>query len=187
MKPLDKNAVNELNKQFNFYDFNAFRSGNDLRIVFTEAFGAVRFGDLDYGAKLEEYRIRENLLCELALRIVSRFSDRELILKKYEDPWIVNKEFSQELYEELRKRRVDNNVSAISLDKTSPWIRSFMEATLKYNSFFEFVFPLEKVALTVTDHMDIFISAEKAETLQWIENVVEEANREEKIFTVIKL
>lgn len=188
MRPLDKNAVSALNKQFDFYDFNSYSSGNDLQIVFTEEFGAVRFGDLEYGAEPNEYQIREALLCELTHRIMKRFSDSEIVLKKYEDSWIVNKDLSQELYKELGKHHIDKNVSAISLDKTSPWITLFIKAALKYNSFFEFLLPSKKIVLTLTDHMDIFISAENEIILQEIDNIVEEVNQGKlKIFKVLRL
>ena len=187
MKPLNKNAISELNKQFDFYDFNAFRGHKNIQIVFAEDFGVVRFGDLEYGANLNDYQIRENLLCEFVLRSISHFLDRELVLKKYEEKWVVNKKLSQELYKELEKNHVDKNVAAISLDKDSPWIKLFIEAALKYNSFFEFLFPLEKIVLTLTDHMDIFISTENSANFQWIEDIIEEINQGEKVFTIIEL
>ena len=186
MKPLNKSAINELNKQFLFYDFNTFRGSKNIQVDFSEDFGVVRFGDLEYGANLNDYKTRENLLCKFLLRLISLW-DRGLVLKKYEEKWVVNEELSKELYKELQKNHVEKNVAAISLDRTSPWIKLFIKAALKYNSFFQFLFPLEKIVLTVTDHMDIFISAENSANFQWVEDIIEEINQKEKVFTIIEL
>lgn len=162
-----------LEKIFDFYDFDNLCGRNDIRITFNNNFPDVRFGDLDYGADLKSYSVKENLICHFIFLLLNNVADCNLILKKYNEKWIVNKDKSAKLYERLKLLQVNNTKTEyITVDKNSDIIRLFVEAALHYNSFFEFLLPAERMVIAVTDHMDIFISAKSEETLQKAEKIL---------------
>lgn len=165
-------------KIFEYYDFEKFinRSQKDIRISFNESIFMCRYGDIYYGASEETYLKSEEMLLSFLCDLVKAFSDSSIILHKYSVKWIKQKKISHELYEILKQNKIKNQYDTLIVRNNFAIIRLFAQSILRYNSFIQFLFPQEKVIVSVTDHMDIFVSAQDNLVLRKVYDTVKKFN-----------
>ena len=108
------------------------------------------------------------------------FSDSSILLRKYSSEWIKKKKISNELYQLLKRHKIKNKCDTLIVVNNLEIIRLFAQAILRYNSFVQFLFPTEIVIVSVTDHMDIFVSAKNNSVLQKVHSAVAKLNDKSK-------
>lgn len=179
MKKLKEQELTCLRAQLSFYDFEHFCSINnkDIKIEFSSHFKNLTYNDLNYGDSREVYNKKEKLICELINSIFKVVKDDYCVITKYNDCWIVNKKKSSKLYRMLKNSNVKiKETVALLVDKNALEIELFIKSVLKYNSFVQFLFSNDKIVMSVTDHMDIFISVCRNDFIQIIKDNINEFN-----------
>lgn len=174
----DKEVANICSK-LNFYDFQQFCSidGDNVKIEFSNHFEYLTYSDLNYGSNREIFERKQKLICELMNSIFRLVQDNNCFIIKYNERWIVNKRKSIRLYKILRKNNIKNKRSAaVSVEKYDYEIELFIRSVLKYNSFVQFIFLKDNMIISVTDHIDIFISFIDKKFVQALQGILDELN-----------
>ena len=162
------NYFEDVMKLFEFYDFNEMSSisGKQVLIKFNHSVDEIIYSDLQFGGDKLLYDKKEKKMCELLEELFSEFKDTSCLIRKYERKWIVDKTLSKELYLTLKANNIENHFDGmIVVKKDDKAIMQFFESIYKYNSFVQFLFPEERMVISPTDHMDVFIAAEDFEGL----------------------
>lgn len=163
----------------NFYDFQHFCSinGSDVKIEFSNCLECFTYNDLNHDSNREVFERKERMILELINSIFNLTKDENCLIKKYSESWIVNKKKSIRLYQILRNNNVKNKrTAAILVDKNNYEIELFVKSVLKYNSFVQFIFLEDKMVISVTDHMDIFISFTNKKFMLILQDSLEKFN-----------
>lgn len=181
----------------NFYDFQHLCSMNgfNVKIEFSTHYECLTYNDLDYGSNIELFEQKQELILTLINFIFDLARDKDCLIKKYNECWILNKKKSKVLNKLLRKNNVKNKGTAgILICKTNYEIKLFVRSILKYNSFVQFIFLKEEIVISVTDHMDIFISFANENFMQKLLRQLQQFNskynkseKNSEIFTILKI
>ena len=90
-------------------------------------------------------------------RILDKVSDKNCIIIKYSDKWVVNKTKTPELGMLLDNYLITNNwKGALLVDKDDRILELFLESVFKYDSFMQILLKDSKIIISPSDHMDIF-------------------------------
>ena len=184
MKILKEKELTYFLKQFNFYDFDNLYSINnkDIKIQFSKYIENVTYNDLSFCGNRKIFEQKGKMILALVKCILTQIRDDYCVLTKYHNCWIVNKRKSAQLYRVLKENNVKIKASkALMVHKNDSEMELFLKAILKYNSFIQFLFSYEKIVMTITDHMDIFISSENDGFIQVVQDEVIKFNADYKI------
>ena len=91
--------------------------------------------------------------------IIKYYNCESIIVAKYESNWIINKDKSLELTALFKSNRLRTNFSGAIRVSDMKIIKDFIYSNLKYNSFTHFILLENKIIITPTDHLDIFIAS----------------------------
>ena len=152
----------ELSKSMPFYEYNNCRTinGYTIHIKFNEDDEVVTYSDIKYGKDKNIFEYQKQLLLKFSQRLFLAIPDPFVVVRKYSGNWYVNNLLSHELVDFLEKESIKNEDTAcLIVPKKAPQVKLFMESILKYNSFVDFSFVNHKVIITLTDHMDMFVSS----------------------------
>ena len=164
-----------LKNKFSFYNFKNFESvnkENDMVIKFSKN-KITRYCDLILGGNPKEYEHLENDLLQLLNSFFDTLSTKDAVAIKYADTWVVDKKESSDLYLFLHKRKLDRK-KFLYLQDNKQLFLLLSKSTLRYNTFCQFLFPENELVLTVTDHLDIFVSTPILNTKNKVREVVEQ-------------
>lgn len=179
MKKLTEQELMCIREQFTFYDFEDFSgiNKNDIKIMFSRYIPETTYSDVTCDEERELYINKQTKLGIVINSILHQVRDEYCIITKYNDRWIVNKKKSKKLFRILRQSNVKiKATAALYVNKSSSDIELFIKSTLKYNSFVQLLFISEKMIMTITDHMDVFISVDNKDFIQVVENSVIDFN-----------
>lgn len=179
MKALSKKQTDGIDKFFDFYDFDQFQStvNHDVIIEFNKLYDNITYNDLNYGDNREIRLRKESILKSLFFLIVNKCKETSCIIRKYNECWVANNRESKKLQKLLRENNVKNrNTDAILTEKNTKEVDLFISSCLKYNSFVQFLLKEEKMVMTITDHMDLFISFESKDSFVMIKECIQQIN-----------
>lgn len=168
MRKVNNLQLSTIEKQMAFYDFSSFDAENKVVIYFRRD----QFFLADPGYHVNGKVFYQELSCiQLFIaKLMDKIADQECIIRKYQDEWVKNKRRSRKLHKSLKQAHIQiRKTPAIEIHKKSSVIPLFVESIVKYNTFAEFIFAEEKIVLSPTDHMDVFICFENAEVLDKVE------------------
>lgn len=175
--------------EFTFYDFEEFVSRNnyDIKIQFKDEISSIVYGDLSFDDNWNLYEKKENMIVELVDLIINRLEEN-CIATKYNNRWVVDRKKSNRLFKMLKNNHVKMIATrGLLLQNDTEEMSLFIKSILKYNSFVQFLLKDTKLVMTVTDHMDIFLSGENDNFIKTIENIVMHYNEESSsIFELIR-
>lgn len=189
MKIIKDNKFTLLLDEFTFYDFEEFVSRNnyDIKIQFKDEISSIVYGDLSFDDNWNLYEKKENMIVELVDLIINRLEEN-CIATKYNNRWVVDRKKSNRLFKMLKNNHVKMIATrGLLLQNDTEEMSLFIKSILKYNSFVQFLLKDTKLVMTVTDHMDIFLSGENDNFIKTIENIVMHYNEESSsIFELIR-
>jgi hypothetical protein len=168
---LNQNKIQLLKKEMSFYNFTTHVSKNKrIQVKFNENVQVTRFGDLEYGGDITLFINQRNILQGFVLDLI-KILGGEVIVIKYNEKWIVNKELCDiDLYNLIIKLGGNNNFNGGFELHNDQEISVFLIECFKYNSFPNFLLTKEKVIITPSDHMDLFISSSNMSELNIVVN-----------------
>jgi len=188
MIKLSLKELNEIKKDFKFYNFINHNSTNgQIVIKFNDNVGVTRFDDIQFGGLSENFISQSNLLKNIVLDLVDYLRAKTIIIVKYQNNWIVNSNKSSELAEMFRTRGLRTNFSGALSVNDKRILEDFIYSNFKYNSFTHFLIPDDKVMITPTDHLDLFIAASDIENILNIVKKVINKNDSDKIISISKI
>lgn len=188
MIKLSIKELNEIKKDFTFYDFINHNSTNgQILIKFNDNVDVTRFDDIQLGGLSENFIKQANILKGIVLDLIDYLSTGTIVITKYQYKWIMNKSKSPALAEIFHTKGLRANFSgAISVNEKKI-LEDFTYSNFKYNSFTHFLIPNANVMITPTDHLDLFIAASNIEnTLNIVRKIIDE-NGNDKVLSISKI
>lgn len=87
----------------------------------------------------------------------------------------------------FRTRGLSTNFSGAISVNDKRILDDFTYSNFKYNSFTHFLIPDDKVMITPTDHLDLFIAASDIENILNVVKKVTNKNDSDKVITISKI
>ena len=150
-----KNSIKQKFKFYNFDNLASFNEENDFTIKFADE-NATRYCDTYYGGSLSQYEKIEKRILKYAGVLYDQFICDNSVAVRYHGAWVVNPEVSPELHVQLSKSNMLQDCE-ISLNNKEMFLL-LAKSALRYNTFCQFLFVKSRLILTITDHLDMFVS-----------------------------
>jgi len=169
MKKVSKNDLIAIEKELEYYDFEELSPEHQKQwlIRFKKSVNEVTYSDLQYGGDEVEYNKKEEILLKLLYELFMMFKGKYCIIKKYEERWVIDNKLSEKLYNVLKNQQITTRFAGgILVEKDSEVIKLFAESVFKYNSFIQYIFSDEKIVVSPSDHLDIFIASNNIKALE---------------------
>lgn len=158
----DRN-LEKILKNFDFYSFDTLSShkNNSIVLTFNNYIDVATFSDIKYGGSEKDYIAQKEILKTIIKEYINSFDVEFLYLKKYSELWLINEEICKELVYYMKANDINNNSKAmIVLRQAEPPFELFLDSLFMYNSFFQILLPEERIIVSPTDHMDIFLDGD---------------------------
>ncbi len=152
-----------------FYNFDELSTEDNSEIIvkFDNSFELVTYSDLSFNNQFELFEHEMKILIEFIKRILDKVSDKNCIIIKYNDKWVVNKTKAPELGMLLDNYLITNNwKGALLVDKDDRILELFLESVFKYDSFMQILLKDSKIIISPSDHMDIFFHSNNINELE---------------------
>lgn len=169
-----KNILKIIDKM-DFYNFEDLQSlnGVEIQIKFLDDNNIVTYNDVDTYDKCQKAKNNEENIIGLLKSIFDLTRDKEYIVLKYNERWIVNKKKTKKLYKILRNQNIKNKSTvAVRVEKYSEESKLFINSILKYNTFAIFILEEEQMIIAVSDHMDVFVCCREEIVIEKIKKQV---------------
>lgn len=167
-----------LKKKFPFFDFEdlVFKGKNHVKIQFDNRIKTVLYEDVVNGGNKKKYKKQRNAVIELIQLIFSKLPEEYCIILKYGDRWVGNKRANKALHWILKCNNVKKTARALRISKHTDTPEWFLKSALKGNSFVQFVFEDTKMVFVVTELMEIYVGAEREESINLVCSCVQKWN-----------
>lgn len=161
----------KINDKFSFYDFNKLepKYGNSriIRIKHDQKFA--RFGDaLNDPEKYKSYALLENELVGIVLMLAMTLDEPQCIFRRYGSKWLQNNEAFPHVEKWLIARGISNRRKSFWIETKDTCFRHWMVCAIRGYSPIQLLLPQNRVILSPTDHMDIFIDAKETQVKEKI-------------------
>lgn len=169
MNKINRNQLEKIINEISFYNFEELSTNDNSKIVvkFQNNIDSTTYSDLQFYDGREIFDYKKNILIEFINKILASIDEKELIMRKYNEKWIINPEESKEVSDVLSSNAIKNNFNGgLLVHKNNKMVELFIESVLKYNSFIQLIFQKSKIIISPTDHMDIFFESDNINELK---------------------
>lgn len=161
--------MNYIKKMMKFYNFDELSTEDDSKIIvkFDDSVDSVTYSDLSFNNQFDLFEYKMRILIDFIKRILDKVSDKNCIIIKYNEKWVVNKTEVPELVKLLDNSLVTNKLKGgLLVDKNDKILELFLESVFKYNSFIQILLKDSKIIISPSDHMDIFFQSDNINELE---------------------
>jgi len=184
---LSLNELKKIEKNLSFYDFKNLDAKNQLLIKLSDEIDITRYDDVQFGGSIENFIYLSNVLKLIIMDLIQYLFQEPVILSKYQNNWIIDRNKNIELYKFLKLEKIRNNYSGALCINDNIILKEFIDANFKFNSFVQFIFPNSKIIITPTDHLDIFIASSNIDETYNIICRIISSNSIENIISISKV
>lgn len=157
LKEVSEKELKKIVRKNAFFDFEDLKLnyGHCYKIRFADSEEVIRYSDLKFGAKKESYEKYSQLLVEVMIKITALFNVQKGVVAKYNEKWIIDKEKSEFLWNNMNVQMISNDFEGGFLIIDQSFVEMVTREILKYNCFAIFIF--DGCVIAPSDHMDIFV------------------------------
>lgn len=169
MIKVNKRNLTIIEKELEFYDFKELspKKQKQWLVRFKDSVDEITYSDLQFGGDENKYKEKEKILLELLHELFMSFEDEYCIIKNSEERWVMDTLLSDELKCILENNQILKGfTSAIFVKKNHRIVKLFAESVFRYNSFVQFIFRDERIVISPSDHLDIFIASDNLKVLE---------------------